>query len=405
MDLDKNVWPIYLDSSDLEDALLNLTINAMHAMETGGELTISTRNKLLGRREVINTNLTAGEYVEINVSDTGAGIDAETQEKIFDPFFTTKGDGGVGLGLSMVYGFVQRSGGDITVQSVPGQGASFVLYFPRFKQTVVSKPEISVVDDKELLGDESILVVDDEPAMLELMKEILAAKGYKVLTAKDGRAALDVLKREKIDLLVSDVIMPEMDGFELAAKIQDEYPATKIQLVSGFAENRHKIVEDPELNRRLLQKPFTAQVLRHRVREILDGHSQPKKINKPTIMVMDDEENVRELFRVNLEKLGYETVLVSNGEQAIGRYQDSLKSDKPIEAVIMDLQIQGGMDGLDAARGILAIDHRAKLIVSSGDSYGQVMSNFREHGFQAAIEKTFDRENMEKVITQVLLAK
>ena len=402
-DLCQDLWPVHVDSSDLEDAVLNMAINAMHAMQAGGTLTISTHNKHFNHQDVINRKLVAGDYVELGITDTGCGMDPEIQNKIFDPFYTTKGDKGVGLGLSMVYGFVKRSGGDIRVDSTPGQGSRFCLYFPRYTQSIPAEPtKKGMLDLQAYQGDETILVVDDEPAMADLVERLLSSRGYRVLAVDEARKALEVLESETVDLLLSDVVMPDMDGYQLAAIVHQKYSKTKIQLMSGYAGNRQQDYINVEFSGKLLKKPFTAQVLLRRVREVLDGEPITDPVSKPRIMVMDDEENVRELFRINLEKLGYDAVLANDGEQAVSYYQQSLQDKTPIDAVIMDLSIHGGMDGKDAAQKILDIDRNAKLIVSSGDSYGPVMTNYREYGFKSAIEKNFDRKKMASVIWQVL---
>lgn len=239
LDLASDAWPISVDSGDLEDAILNLSINAMHAMELGGSLTLRTQNKQLNDRQSKSVGVTAGDYVVLSVSDTGCGMDAETLGKIFDPFFTTKGAQGVGLGLSMVYGFVQRSGGGIKVKSIPGKGSVFSLYFPRHTQGPSVVAPAHAVDVSLLRGRETVLVVDDEPVLLRLVQEMLAPQGYRVLMASNGADALSILKRESVDLVLSDVIMPNMDGYQLAAKVAQMWPSIKIQLLSGYFEKRH----------------------------------------------------------------------------------------------------------------------------------------------------------------------
>lgn len=403
LDLCQDIWPVFVDSNDLEDAILNMAINAMHAMQLGGTLVIRTKNIHFGERDVVNNKLAAGDYVELSISDTGSGMDADILAKIFDPFYTTKGDGGVGLGLSMVYGFVKRSGGDIVVDSIPGQGSRFHMYFPKYTQAVPIAPtKKPVINEVAFRGDEIILVVDDEPAMLELVARMLSSRGYRVLVADSAKKALAMLENEKIDLLLSDIVMPDMDGYQLAAVVNQMYPKTKVQFMSGYARDRWENKETGNVAGTLLEKPFTSQALLRRVREVLDGKKLTVSAHKPRIMIMDDEENVRELFRINLEKLGYDAVLAANGEQAVSYYQRSLQDKIPIDAVIMDVSIHGGMDGKVAAEKILAIDKNAKLIVSSGDTYGSVMKNYSDYGFKNAIEKNFDRNKMAHVIWETL---
>lgn len=402
MDLAPDAWSINVDSNELEDAILNLSINAMHAMESGGNLTIRTRNKHITDVDAKALGLTPGDYVVLSVSDTGSGMDAETLSKIFDPFFTTKGERGVGLGLSMVYGLVQRSGGQVKVSSTLGNGSQFDLYFPR--QTRAPRPAAATRVNAASGGSGSgtILVVDDEPALAHLCAEMLAPLGYRVLTARSGNEALRVLASEAVDLLLSDVIMPGMDGYELATTVRRQWPAVKIQLMSGYAETRHKDPGNLPLAKKVIHKPFAVETLLQRVQELLSERSLDAPRHPPTVMVMDDDDSVRELFRLNLERLGFQFIGAADGAQAVARYKESVEKAQPIDVGILDISVPGGMGGKETAQQILALNSRAKLIVSSGDSYGAEMTNYRDYGFSAAIEKTFDRSEIERVIRQVM---
>ncbi|MCG6970529.1 MAG: PAS domain S-box protein [Gammaproteobacteria bacterium] len=402
LDLEDELWPVKMDSGDLEDAILNLSINAMHAMASSGKLTIRTRNKTFNEQELRHTKLPAGDYVVLTVSDTGCGMTEDTLDKIFDPFFTTKKSEGIGLGLSMIYGFVQRCRGDIAVESAVGQGSQFELYFPRHTHAPSAEPKTRPFDNLDFHGSETLLVVDDERAMVDLANEILSSRGYRVLTASDSESALKILSKEPVDLVLSDIIMPGMDGYQLAVKIRKQTPNLKIQLMSGYTENRQQDESVNGLHQRLLVKPFTAQTLLKRVRELLDAPPLVQPMRKPTVMIMDDDENIRTLFAINLKKLGYNTVSASSGEKAVTLYRQSLQSDHPIDVCILDLTIPGGMDGQQTAQQLLAIDAHAKLIVSSGNSFSPVMTDCQAYGFRGAIEKTFDRKKMQQLLTQVL---
>jgi PAS domain S-box-containing protein len=270
MDLTDDIWMIYLDSSDLEDTLLNISINAMHAMKSAGMLTMATRNEHLVPEAANSLGLTAGDYVILSITDTGSGMDKDIQSRIFDPFYTTKGDQGTGLGLSQVYSFMQRSKGAIHVYSEPGHGSRFSLYFPRFRQKDDFSSTHVPVDITNLQGNESILVVDDEQALRDLASEIFRTQGYRVLCAESGETALKILETEQVDLVLTDVIMQGMDGYQLAAAVAEKYPEIKIQLASGFNENRHKELVNDDLYRQALQKPYGTYALLKRVRELLD---------------------------------------------------------------------------------------------------------------------------------------
>jgi len=272
LDLAEDVKPIYVDVNDLEDMILNVSINAMHAMEQGGQLTFTTRNELLSFDNAQVIGLEAGDYVVLSITDTGQGMDKETINHIFEPFYSTKGANGTGLGLSQVYGFMQRSDGVVKVYSEPEEGTRFSFYFPCYHGSSDTVTEIRDGEDDSLLrGNESLLVVDDEKSLRKLMQNILEARGYKVFVAEDGKQALKILEMETVDAVISDIIMPEMDGYQLAEKILQHYPKIKIQLVSGFNDTRHQDKVDDELQQNLLHKPINNMVLLKRIRDLLDS--------------------------------------------------------------------------------------------------------------------------------------
>ena len=255
------VWPIYLDKGDLEDALLNMCINAMHAMPDGGNLIIATFNRTLADDDATVLNLPAGEYVQLSISDSGCGISEDILSQVFDPFFTTKGELGTGLGLAQVYGFVKRAKGVITIDSSVDQGTYILIYIPHNSSEFEQCELIDDVSEQQGGGAETILVVDDEAAICELSKQLLEARGYTILVADSGEAALKVLESNDIDLLLSDVVMPNMDGYKLAEKVRKKYPSIKIQLVSGFDDDRKRTEEDEILYKYLLSKPYNSSSL------------------------------------------------------------------------------------------------------------------------------------------------
>ena len=271
-DLADPLWPVQLDSNELAGIVLNMAINAMHAIDGHGQLTIKTSNERISKsRDKDILQIANGDYVLLSLADTGCGMDKATQQKIFDPFFTTKGEMGTGLGLSQVYGFVDHSGGTIQVHSAPGQGTRFDLYFPRYLEDVNADQD-SVSDSATTSsGNETILIVDDEPALLELTSEILGEQGYNIHCAANAKQALQILERESIDLMVSDVIMPDMDGYQLVARVREKYPAVKIQLASGFSDNRHLQSLDESLQQNMLHKPYRSNQLLQKIRELLDA--------------------------------------------------------------------------------------------------------------------------------------
>lgn len=273
--LDNQLWPVLVDKGELEDVILNLSINAMHAMPSGGKLTYLSLNETLTAYEADELGLAgAGDYVRLSLIDTGIGMDEQTVSKIFDPFFTTKGERGTGLGLSQVFGFMERSDGVIHVHSEVGVGTEFSLYFPR---SVSQQDSIAADGDSdeekavdEFNGTETILLVDDEKSLLELGKDIFQQHGYKVFCAEGGESALWLLSRNQIDVMVTDVIMPGIDGYELARKVSTLYPDVKIQLVSGYSSERLGKEKNNPFTRTIIDKPYTAETLLGRVRTLLD---------------------------------------------------------------------------------------------------------------------------------------
>lgn len=280
-----DVWPVWLDSSDLEDAILNICINAKHAMndtKSESRLSISTCNQSLNSLEALALNLKEGDYVQLIIADTGSGMDDVTKEKIFDPFFSTKGEKGTGLGLAQVFSFVKRAKGTIAVNSSLNRGTEFVLYFPRYLDDVSEKLNDANEDVIDLCGNENILVVDDEPALRELASELLKQQGYQVICAESGKHALHVLAHEHVDMVLCDIIMPEMNGNQLASVVREKHPDIKILLTSGFADEYHIDMIDEILHQNLLHKPYPPRDLFNKVRNLLDNKVIP--ISKTTQM-------------------------------------------------------------------------------------------------------------------------
>jgi PAS domain S-box-containing protein len=277
LDLDPATKPIFVDRVQLETAITNLANNARDAMPAGGQLIVATYNGYLDRDYIEkHFEVESGEYVTIEITDTGQGMAPEITERIFEPFYTTKGLGkGTGLGLSMVFGFVKQSAGHINVYSEPGRGTTFRLYW----KPSASSSQLALVDAPPLqpqyTNEATILVVEDNFKLRALVLKQLEANGLRVLEAGNAQSALDVLKAEpKVDLIFTDVVLPgDMDGYALARAIHEGYPDSKIIMTSGFPGLRFNETELAN-SLPLLSKPYRKQDLIRIVREVLDERTQ-----------------------------------------------------------------------------------------------------------------------------------
>ena len=264
---------VKVDRSQLDQAILNLAVNARDAMPDGGTLTIQAQNVDFSETQIWqHSSLPPGSYVVLEIRDTGVGIDPDAQSRIFEPFFTTKAPGkGTGLGLAMVYGVVKQSDGAIAVWSERGRGTIFKIFFPKcdegtaLHQSVPSDPERST-------GSETILLVEDQPAIREVMSAYLKRLGYSVLAAPDGEAALGIaaIQQKSIDLVVTDLLMPNMGGRELAARMAQLHPETKVLFMSGFPDQEVRGEEGLTEEVEIMEKPFSLTSLAAKARSILD---------------------------------------------------------------------------------------------------------------------------------------
>jgi two-component system cell cycle sensor histidine kinase/response regulator CckA len=267
---------VNVDPGQVEQVIMNLAVNARDAMPSGGTLTITTAN--LGQADAAMADGVSGQRVMLTVTDTGCGMDRETQGQAFEPFFTTKPVGkGTGLGLSTVFGIVKQSGGSISLVSAPGQGTTFAVYFPQM--TEESTTHRSAYSPTPQLGAETILVTEDETQLRALMRTVLSRHGYRVLDAADG---IDALRQAAshdgpIHLLLTDVVMPAMSGKELASRLASIRPRTRVLYMSGYTDDA--IANHGVLNMGIafIQKPFRPDALIRRVREVLDGTDPPRE--------------------------------------------------------------------------------------------------------------------------------
>ena len=272
--LGRDIWPVNTDASQLENALLNLVINARDAMPDGGQLLIETANSYLDGTDITTLEpVKAGDYVMLGVRDNGSGMAPKILAKAFDPFFTTKPIGqGTGLGLSMIYGFAQQSGGHVTIQSEPGQGTCVRLYLPRLHGTALQSHAPSHLGEAPMaMAGEAVVVVEDDPAVRMLVVNVLDELGYTAHQAADARTALPLLESDlRVDLLVTDVGLPGMNGRQLAEIARQYRPGLKVLFMTGYAQKaaeRQGFLED---GMDMVAKPFSIEVLANKIREMIN---------------------------------------------------------------------------------------------------------------------------------------
>jgi PAS domain S-box-containing protein len=267
------LWFTLCDPNQLESALLNLAINARDAMPDGGKLTIATANARIDGIDADTPALLPGDYIRIDVSDTGTGMSPEVAARAFDPFFTTKPIGqGTGLGLSMIYGFARQSNGHVLIDSTQGAGTSVILYLPRYHGAAAAERIASAVADEHVATGETVLVVEDEPVVRGVIIEMLQEQGYRTLQAVDGPSGLRILRLNKrIDLLVTDVGLPGMNGRQLADQARETRPDLKILFITGYAENAAIAKGFLQPGMEMITKPFDLDNLSQRIREMVSG--------------------------------------------------------------------------------------------------------------------------------------
>jgi PAS domain S-box-containing protein len=268
-----SLWCTLCDPNQLESALLNLAINARDAMPDGGKLTIATANARIDGIDADTPALLPGDYIRIDVTDTGAGMSPEVAARAFDPFFTTKPIGqGTGLGLSMIYGFARQSNGHVLIDSKQGAGTTVRLYLPRHHGDAAEERASSAVADEHIATGETVLVVEDEPVVRGVIVEMLRDQGYRVLEATDGPSGLRMLRlNDRIDLLVTDVGLPGMNGRQLADQARETRPGLKILFITGYAENVAIAKGFLQPGMEMITKPFDLDNLAQRVREMVSG--------------------------------------------------------------------------------------------------------------------------------------
>ncbi len=279
-----DVWPVHADEAQLSNAIINLVVNARDAMPKGGTVTIRTANENVTTPSALGTAIMpAGEYVRIEVSDTGIGIPKEHLGKIFDPFFTTKPVGqGTGLGLATVYGIVKQTGGFITVDSEIAKGTTFRIFLPRYRidENAPAAAEVERAGPRDVTGQETILLVEDEEAVRSFAARALKLRGYSVIEAAGGEEALEIVQNAKapIHLLITDVVMPNMDGPTLVRAVKRIRPEMAVIFMSGYAEEAFRRNDERAEDLHFLPKPFGLKQLAAKVKEVLATAPAPKRV-------------------------------------------------------------------------------------------------------------------------------
>jgi PAS domain S-box-containing protein len=281
---DSDLWQVHADEAQLGNAIINLVVNARDAMPSGGTVTIKTVNQQVAASSALGTAIMpAGDYVRIEVADTGTGMSKEIQSKIFDPFFTTKPVGqGTGLGLATVYGIVKQTGGFITVDSEVGKGTSFNIYLPRLKVDVAAASvaaEVAPIMARDVTGQDTILLVEDEEAVRSFAARALRMRGYNVLEAGGGEEALEIVQSgaNVIHLIITDVVMPNMDGPTMVRAVKALKPDLPVIFMSGYAEEAFRRNDQSSEDIHFLPKPFGLKQLAAKVKEVLSGQPVPKR--------------------------------------------------------------------------------------------------------------------------------
>jgi signal transduction histidine kinase/CheY-like chemotaxis protein len=282
LDHGTDLWAVHADETQISNAIINLVVNARDAMPKGGTVTIKTENEMVKEPSALGTAIMpAGDYVCITVSDTGIGIPKEHLGKIFDPFFTTKPVGqGTGLGLATVYGIVKQTGGFITVDSEVGKGTSFHIYLPRYRgEAVSSAPEMERASPRDITGQDTILLVEDEEAVRSFAARALKLRGYNVLEASGGEEALEIVKSSSatIHLLITDVVMPNMDGPTLVRAVKRLRPDMAVIFMSGYAEEAFRRHDEKAEELHFLPKPFGLKQLAAKVKDVLSASPAPRR--------------------------------------------------------------------------------------------------------------------------------
>jgi CheY-like chemotaxis protein len=392
--LEKNLWVAAVDRNQLENALLNLAVNARDAMPDGGKLTVETRNIKLGSAEASTLSIPDGEYVMFKVTDTGHGMSPDILEHAIEPFFTTKDVGqGTGLGLSQIYGFVTQSGGEITLESQVGKGTTVSLYLPRSSGTAISLDEVKHTGETPRGHGEKILVVEDDHDVRRQTTANLTELGYNVVAAENGPSALVALKDHlDTELMFTDVGLPGgMSGPELAEKAVHLSPKLKTLLTTGYGLNTVTASSPSIPDSKILRKPFTFYDLAMKLREVIGLTSEP---SQKRILVVDDDALIRCSLVDMLEDMGFLTEEAGTGREAIEKAQSKAGS---IDAAIVDMKLPD-ISGDAVATALRKSFPTLPIIIASGYYEKPVIDRLSALGHLAFLGKPYDGNQLTQTL-------
>jgi PAS domain S-box-containing protein len=384
---------VLADPHQLEQVILNLAVNARDAMPHGGKLLIETAVVDGGESGARSSSrVPLGPCVMLAVTDSGIGMDDETRQHVFEPFFTTKPVGqGTGLGLSMIHGIVEQSGGYIEVTSEPGKGTIFRVYLPAAGESASEFRDLGLLPAFAIRGTGTVLVVEDQAEVRGFAAEILMLYGYRVIQAGNASEALVLCEREAIDLVLTDVVMPNLSGRELADLLAKHWPGIKVLFMTGYTDDA--IVHHGVLKKgvELIQKPFSAEQLAIKVQKLLATTDQVARI-----VIADDEAGVRKFLRMVLEGDGYQVTEAANGKEALREVRAG-----QVDLLITDL-VMPEQEGIET---IIALRKEApgiEIIAISGAFGGSYLNVARQLGVQAVLTKPVDPDLLLGTVGELL---
>ncbi|MEF3695011.1 MAG: response regulator, partial [Candidatus Cloacimonadota bacterium] len=379
---------VFADPGQMEQVIMNIVVNARDAMPLGGLIKINTANLSIDEAyQDTHTEIAPGDYVILSISDDGCGMSKEIQNRVYEPFFTTKSVGrGSGLGLSIVYGLVQQSRGHILLYSEEGEGTTFKILFPAVRGEYDSLEERGLQEMKKGSG-ESILIVEDEDALRRYISRMITGLGYKVSSCSSGMEALETIRHGlRPDLIVTDIVMPGINGREMAEQVREIVPRQKVLFVSGF--NDDVLVNQGIINADLtyIQKPFSKNEISNKIAEMLKQGGNESGNRNFHILLLDDDEGIRNLYKRSFERKGYLYQAAACLEDAL----DILSKD-PVDLLLLDMNL-GVISGEQALAKIREEGYLVPVVLLSGLVDPQRVSALRSMGVVQFFEKGFTNQ-------------